>query len=107
MQPNFPSESSSYGGGKDYPPHVQRDYKIKNRKKLEDLKLRTFKDILSSFERNDFTAFEQLIRKDQPDYMSTRRLSLTDKKGILEGDSSGMNTGDRSLTKGSITHKAS
>lgn len=58
MHPNFPSESSSYGGAKDYPPHVQRDYKIKNRKKLEDLKLRTFKDILSSFERNDFTAFE-------------------------------------------------
>lgn len=54
---------------REYPPHVPRDYQIKNSniafihyfyvgRKLEDLKLKTFKDILGSFEKNDFTEFE-------------------------------------------------
>lgn len=57
----FATYNGASEGDPKYPPHVQRDYKIKNRKKLEDMKLKTFKDILSSFEKNDFTAFEQLL----------------------------------------------
>jgi hypothetical protein len=56
-------------GQREYPPHVQRDYKIKNRKKLEDMKQRTFKDILSSFEKNDFRAFEMLMKREK-DFMA-------------------------------------
>lgn len=100
MNPNFPSESSNYGGQREYPPHVQRDYKIKNRKKLEDLKLRTFKDILSSFERNDFTAFEQLIRKDNQEYLSSRRLSQNGRNGSIDEENDGIISGDKSITQG-------
>lgn len=75
---------------KEYPPHIPRDYKIKNSniilihyfdigQKLEDLKNKTFMGILSSFEKNDFHEFEQMMRQD-PEYMASRRLSLQDRK---------------------------
>ncbi len=80
----FPIESSSLRRGrksngslspnrpdKEYPPHVPRDYQIKNSKilslldhcneligkKLEDMKMNTFKEILNSFEAGDYQAF--------------------------------------------------
>jgi hypothetical protein len=102
-----PSDTFSQNeeSGKEYPPHVQRDYKIKNRKKLEDLKLRTFKDILNSFERNDFSAFEQLIKKDQPEYMSSRGLSLNERKNLTEAGI--ISPPGEKVLGGVMTHKAS
>ena len=57
---------------------MPRDYQIKNskceavtfiiEKLLEDMKMKTFKDIISSFEQNDINAFETLVRKERALY---------------------------------------
>lgn len=41
--------------------------------------MRTFKDILTSFEQNDFSAFEQLIRNDR-EFLAAKRLSMVPRK---------------------------
>ncbi len=48
-------------------------------KKLEDLKMRTFKDILTSFEKNDFSAFEHMMKNDK-NYITAKRLSMANRK---------------------------
>ncbi len=73
---------------KEYPPHIPRDYQIKNSKlffyvlisiilgvgkKLEDMKMTTFKEILNSFEANDYRAFQMLMKQDKDYFQNAKK----------------------------------
>lgn len=42
--------------------------------------MRTFKDILTSFEKNDFSAFEHMMKGAERDYLTAKRLSISNRK---------------------------
>jgi hypothetical protein len=42
--------------------------------------MRTFKDILTSFEKNDFSAFEHMMKGAERDYLTAKRLSVSNRK---------------------------
>ena len=43
-------------------------------KRLEDMKMNTFKEIINSFENNDINAFETLVRKERALYHPNENL---------------------------------
>lgn len=52
---------------------------------LEDLKLRTFKEILTSFEKNDFAAFEKLMRQEKELMDASKRMTQKDGHSTKRG----------------------